>query len=68
MIALVMVFCVIGHSDKCTEQRVSLSSPQSSWSCTLNAQREAERYMRDNPTWKLARWRCEPAAEHAHHT
>lgn len=59
MIQLVIVYCLIAHSETCVEARPAFEQPLTPMSCMMNAQFVAQQYVDQHPQWRLAGWRCE---------
>ena len=56
---MVLVYCLVAHPDKCTEQRPVFEEPLTGMACMMGAQQAAQQYVAEHPEWQLARWRCE---------
>jgi hypothetical protein len=56
---MVLVYCMVGQPDKCTEQRPVFEEPLSGMACMMTAQHAAQQYVAEHPEWQLASWRCE---------
>jgi hypothetical protein len=59
MIELVLVYCMVGEPNQCTEQRPLFEQPLTAMSCMMNAQLTAADYVKEHPVWHLSSWRCE---------
>lgn len=58
MVQLVLVFCLLGSPDSCTEQRPMMEG-LSMMACMTQGQHAAQAWLADHPKWVLSRWRCE---------
>jgi hypothetical protein len=58
MVALILVFCLVGSPSSCTEEHPYIQS-LSLVGCLTQGQQVAQEWLAEHPKWALSRWRCE---------
>lgn len=58
MVQLVLVFCMLGAPNNCSEHRPMMEG-LSLTSCMIQGQHVAQTWLAEHPNWALSRWRCE---------
>ena len=57
LIALTLTVCLIAAPDRCESREINATFPIVT-ACLMAAQTEAERWLRDHPSYRLQSWRC----------
>jgi hypothetical protein len=59
MIELVVVVCLAGAPDYCTERRIAAGHGVGLFGCMTGAQPLLAQLVAADPSWTVKRWRCE---------
>lgn len=61
MVELIALICLAANPSVCRDQSIATAANITPFQCLMGAQIELAKWSANNPTWKIARWKCQRA-------